>query len=43
LNYEGWIPALHIMRPVERDRSRRQQSMVAAHVVFGSVLGALAR
>ncbi len=39
-NYYGWIPALGIMRAPHRDRPARPTSMVAAHLVFGSVLGA---
>jgi len=39
-NYYGWIPAARIMRAPHRDRPGRPTSMVAAHLVFGSVLGA---
>jgi hypothetical protein len=39
-SYSGWIPALGIMRAPHRDRPGRPTSMVAAHLVFGSVLGA---
>lgn len=42
LSYHGWIPALHIMPPPERDRPGRPASMIAAHVVYGAALGALA-
>ncbi|CAN5725232.1 hypothetical protein BH23GEM3_BH23GEM3_25740 [soil metagenome] len=42
VSYEGWIPALHIMPWPRNDRPGRQPSMVAAHIVFGAVLGALA-
>lgn len=41
VSYKGWVPALDIMPPAERDRSGRPESMIAAHVVFGGVLGAL--
>jgi hypothetical protein len=41
-SYGGWIPALGILPPPERDRKRRQAAMVAAHLVYGGVLGALA-
>lgn len=41
VSYEGWIPAFHILPPPEADRSGRQLSMIAAHVVYGGVLGAL--
>ncbi|HMJ51409.1 MAG TPA: FAD-dependent oxidoreductase [Polyangiaceae bacterium] len=40
VNYSGWIPALGIMRAPHRDRPLRPTSMVLAHLVFGSVLGA---
>jgi glycine/D-amino acid oxidase-like deaminating enzyme/nitrite reductase/ring-hydroxylating ferredoxin subunit len=40
VSYYGWIPALRIMRAPHRDRPGRPTSMVAAHLVFGSVLGA---
>jgi len=39
-NYNGWIPAARIMRPPHRDRPARPASMVAAHLIFGGVLGA---
>jgi hypothetical protein len=41
--YLGWVPALGIMPSAERDRPDRPVSMVAAHVVYGSVLGTLVR
>ena len=41
VSYSGWLPALHLMPPPEQDRPGRQPSMVAAHVVYGAVLGAL--
>jgi len=41
VSYVGWIPALGIMPPPQRDRRQRQTSMVVAHLVYGSVLGAL--
>lgn len=41
LSYRGWIPRLGVLPPPERDRSDRQRTMVAAHVVFGAVLGAV--
>lgn len=40
-SYKGWIPALGILPPPERDRTDRQRTMIAAHVVYGAVLGAL--
>jgi glycine/D-amino acid oxidase-like deaminating enzyme/nitrite reductase/ring-hydroxylating ferredoxin subunit len=39
-SYAGWIPALGIMPSPQRDRPARPTSMVAAHLIFGSVLGA---
>jgi hypothetical protein len=41
VSYRGWVPALGIMPPPERDRPGRPASMVAAHVVYGAALGAL--
>jgi len=40
-SYAGWIPALGILPPPDRDRPGRQVAMVLAHVIYGSVLGAL--
>ncbi len=40
-SYKGWIPALGIMPPPERDRPGRPAIMLAAHVVYGVVLGCL--
>lgn len=40
-SYDGWIPAMRIMPEPEEDRPGRQPSMIAAHVVYGAVLGAL--
>jgi hypothetical protein len=42
-SYAGWIPALDIMPPPQRDREDRQLSMAMAHVVYGAALGAIAR
>ena len=41
VSYKGWLPFLRIMPPPEHDNKRRVATMVAAHVVYGSVLGAL--
>lgn len=41
--YLGWVPALGILPPADQDRPGRPQSMVLAHLVFGSVLGAATR
>jgi uncharacterized membrane protein YagU involved in acid resistance len=38
-SYEGWVPALRIMPPVEHDHPGRPASMAVAHVVYGAVLG----
>jgi uncharacterized membrane protein YagU involved in acid resistance len=34
-SYDGWIPALRIMPPPERDETGRQLTMVIAHVAYG--------
>jgi uncharacterized membrane protein YagU involved in acid resistance len=41
LSYKGWIPALGIMPPPERDDPRRAATMWVAHVVYGALLGGL--
>lgn len=41
--YLGWVPALGILPPATEDRPGRPASMIAAHVVYGAVLGALMR
>jgi hypothetical protein len=43
MSYRGWIPALGILPPPERDRPGRQGVMIFAHLVYGGVLGALER
>lgn len=43
LSYKGWIPALEIMPPPERDDPRRAVTMAAAHVVYGGLLGMFLR
>lgn len=43
VSYLGWVPALGIMPPAHRDRPGRPAAMIAAHVVFGGVLGSLVR
>ena len=40
VSYKGWVPALGIMPPPERDQPGRPQSMLLAHWVYGAVLGA---
>lgn len=39
LSYKGWIPRLGLMQPPERDRPGRPASMIAAHAIYGAVLG----
>lgn len=39
-SYQGWIPALGILPPADDDRPGRRRAMVAAHIVYGTVLGA---
>jgi uncharacterized membrane protein YagU involved in acid resistance len=41
VSYKGWVPKLNIMPPPERDRPGRVKSMIAAHMVYGSVLASL--
>lgn len=41
VSYRGWVPALGILPPPEHDRPGRPEVMVAAHLVFGLVLGVL--
>lgn len=38
-SYRGWIPALRLMPPPQRDVPGRPSTMIAAHVVFGAALG----
>jgi hypothetical protein len=39
-SYDGWIPALRIMPPPEKDEPGRQLTMVIAHVAYGLSLAA---
>ena len=39
ISYMGWIPALKILPPPDRDRPGRPAVMVLAHIVYGAVLG----
>lgn len=41
VSYKGWVPALGIMPPPERDQPGRPQSVLFAHWVYGATLGAL--
>jgi hypothetical protein len=38
-SYQGWVPAMGALPPASRDRRDRVAVMVAAHVVYGAVLG----
>lgn len=40
-SYQGWVPAVGALPRASRDRSDRQAVMVAAHLLFGAVLGRL--
>jgi hypothetical protein len=42
-SYKGWIPALHIMPPPERDERGRQAALVIAHIAYGLSLAATYR
>ncbi len=41
VSYMGWVPALRIMPPADRDRRGRQLAMIAGHLMYGSTLGLL--
>ena len=43
VSYAGWIPALRLLPPPQRDDHRRQWLMVASHVVYGMALAAILR
>jgi hypothetical protein len=38
-SYAGWIPALGLLPPPQRDNPRRAWTILTAHVVYGAVLG----
>ena len=40
-SYQGWVPALGILPRATRDKPGRPRVMIAAHVVYGAVLGVL--
>lgn len=42
-SYAGWVPALGILPPPDRDRPGRPTAMILAHVVYGAALGGLVR
>lgn len=37
--YEGWLPAMGILPPAHRDKPGRALTMLAAHLLYGGVLG----
>ncbi|HWE62150.1 MAG TPA: hypothetical protein VHB98_10610, partial [Chloroflexota bacterium] len=39
-SYAGWVPALDILPPPQRDRKDRQLTVMVGHLIFGAVLGA---
>jgi uncharacterized membrane protein YagU involved in acid resistance len=41
VSYMGWVPALGIMPPADRDRRDRQAVMLAAHLVYGTALAVM--
>jgi len=41
VSYKGWVPALGLRPPPERDRPGRPATMLVAHWVFGWMLGAI--
>ena len=41
VSYQGWVPALGILPRASEDRPARPAVMIAAHVVYGAVLGTL--
>lgn len=43
ISYLGWVPALRLYPPPERDSAGRMATMVAAHIVFGLTLAEINR
>lgn len=43
VGYEGWMPALGVLPAAHRDQRGRVLTMIAAHAIYGGVLGALSR
>ena len=41
-SYSGWVPAAGLLPPPHRDRPGRQPVLIAAHLIYGAVLGSLA-
>jgi uncharacterized membrane protein YagU involved in acid resistance len=42
-SYLGWVPGLALLRPATEHPARRNGLMIAAHAVWGAVLGSIAR
>ena len=40
VSYLGWIPGLHLLKPANRHPPRRDLLMIAAHLVWGTVMAA---
>jgi hypothetical protein len=40
-SYAGWVPALGLLPPPDKDIPRRAWTTLTAHVVYGAVLGAV--
>lgn len=40
-SYQGWVPGLGIMPPASEDRPDRPRVMLAVHLVYGAILGAV--
>jgi uncharacterized membrane protein YagU involved in acid resistance len=41
VSYMGWVPALGIMPPAQRDRRDRQAVMLGAHLIYGTALAVM--
>jgi hypothetical protein len=39
ISYKGWVPALGLMPPPERDQPGRPTTMLLSHFVYGAILG----
>ncbi len=42
-NYAGWLPAVGLMPPPQRDRPLRPTTMILAHLVYGAALARVTR
>ena len=40
-SYKGWVPAIGAMPPAEQDRPGQRRTILAAHLLYGGVLGLL--